>query len=187
MESVLFWVVDRMRDTAIDAEILKNLARNVRRLRLGTIDINKHFATCLLLAATMALAACETGQMLLEKNAQGDELRKETTVDVPLPPGCPTFTTSLPAGKTTLTVSYQEPTTNQNGALLTELGYTTIYLSSPKTQTKAIRIWTNDAHGGALVAIRDIPIPAQELGLCVTATNWARKESPPALPTHSTP
>jgi ribosome-binding protein aMBF1 (putative translation factor) len=31
--SLLCWVADRMRDTAIDAEILKNLARNVRRLR----------------------------------------------------------------------------------------------------------------------------------------------------------
>lgn len=176
-----------MRDTAIDIETLKNLARNVRRLRLGAIDMNKHFATCLLLAATMALAACETGQMILQKNAQGEELRKETTVEVPLPPGCPTLTTSLPSGKATLTVSYQEPTTNQNGAPLTDLGYTTIYLSSPKAQTKALRIWTNDAHGGALVTISDIPIPAQELGLCVTATNWARKESSPALPTQSTP
>jgi hypothetical protein len=177
----------RMRDTAIDIEPLQNLARNVRRLRLGAIDMSKHFTTCLLLAATMALAACETGQRLLQKNAQGEELRKETTVEVPLPPGCPTLTTSLPSGKATLTVSYQEPTTNQNGAPLTDLGYTTIYLSSPKAQTKALRIWTNDAHGGALVTISDIPIPAQELGLCVTATNWARKESPPALPTQSTP
>jgi hypothetical protein len=149
--------------------------------------MNTQFATCLLLAATMALAACETGQMLLEKNAQGDELRKETTVDVPLPPGCPTLTTSPTAEKTTLTVSYQEPTTNQSGALLTDLAYTTIYLSSRNAQTKAIRIWTNDAHGGALVAIRDIPVPAQELGLCVTATNWARKESPPAPPTQPKP
>ena len=187
MELLVEWVADRMKDTALDAEILKNLARNVRRLRLGTIDTNKHFAACLLLAAMMALAACETGPMLLEKNAQGDELRKETTVGVPLPPGCLAFTTSLPAGKTTLTVSYQEPTTNQTGALLTDLAYTTIYLSSPQAQTKAIRIWTNDAHGGGLVAIRDIPVPAQELGLCVTATNRARKESPPALPTQRKP
>ena len=179
--------MDRMRDTVIDAEIMKNLAQNVRSLRLGAIDLNKHFATCLLVAAMMALAACETGQMLLEKNAQGDELRNETTVGVPLPPGCPTLTTSLPAGKTTLTVSYQEPTTNQNGALLTDLAYTTVYLSSPKAQTKAIRIWTNDAHGGALAVIRDIPVSAQELGLCVTATNWARNESPPAPPTQPKP
>jgi hypothetical protein len=150
-------------------------------------DMNKPFAMCLLLAATMTLAACETGQRLLEKNAQSDELRKETTVGVPLPPGCPTLTTSLPAGKAIFTVSYQEPTTNQNGAPLTDLGYTTIYLSSPKAQTKALRIWTNNAHGGALVTISNIPVPAQELGLCVTATNWAQKESPPALPTQSTP
>jgi hypothetical protein len=135
----------------------------------------------------MALTACETGQLLLEKNAQGDELRKETTVGVPLPPSCPTLTTSLPAGKTTVTVSYQEPTTSQNGAPLTDLAYTTIYLSWPKAQTKAIRMWTNDAHGGALVTIRDIPVPAQELGLCVTATNWDRKELGPAPLTQAKP
>jgi len=135
----------------------------------------------------MALTACEMGQMLLQKNAQGDELRKETTVGVPLPSGCPTLTTSLPAGQSGLTVSYQEPTTSQAGDPLANLAYTTIYLSWPKAQTKAIRIWTNDAHGGALVTIRDIPVPAQELGLCVTATNWARQESPPAAPTQPKP
>jgi len=176
-----------MRDIALDAEIPKNLARNVHGCTLGAIDMSRHFATCLLLSATMALAACGTGQRLLEKNAQGDELRNETTVDVPLPPGCQTLTTSLPAGKTTLTVSYLEPTTNQNGALLTELAFTTIYLSLPEAQTKAIRIWTNNAHGGAFVTIRGIPVPVQELGLCVTATNWARKESLPALPTQQKP
>ena len=153
----------------------------------GAIDMNIHAATCILLAATMALTACETGQMLLEKNAQGAELRKETTVGVPLPPGCPTLTTSLPAGQFGLTVSYQEPTTSQTGDPLANLAYTTIYLSWPKAQTKAIRIWTNDAHGGALVTIRDIPVPAQELGLCVTATNWTRQESPPTPPTQPKP
>jgi hypothetical protein len=143
--------------------------------------MNRHFATWVLLAAGMALTACETvSSRVLEKNAQGDELRKETTASVSLPPGCPTLTTSLPLGKANVTVSYQEPTTNQNGAPLTNLLYTTIYLSSPNTQAKAIHVWTNDAHGGALVTIRDIPVPAQELGLCVTATNWAREESGPA-------
>ena len=154
---------------------------------LGVIDMNRHSATWLLLAAGMALTACETGQMLLEKNAQGDELRKETTVGVPLPPGCPTLTTSLPAGKTGLTVSYQEPTTSQNGAPLANLAYTTIYLSWPKAQTKAIRVWTNDAHGGALVTIRNVSAPSPEFGICVTATNWARQESPPAPPTQPKP
>ena len=142
--------------------------------------MNRHFATWLLLAAGMALTACETGQLLLEKNAQDDELRKETTVCGPLASSCLTLTMSLPAGKNGLTVSYQEPTTNQNGVLLTDLAYTTIYLSSPRAQTNAIRIWTNDAHGGALVTIRNMPVPAQELGLCVTATTWDRKESGPA-------
>jgi len=154
---------------------------------LGAIDMNRHYAPWLLLAATMALTACEMGQMLLEKNAQGDELQKETTIGVPLPPGCPTFTTSLPAGQSGLTVSYQEPTTSQAGDLLANLAHTTIYLSWPNAQTKAIRIWTNDAHGGALVTVRDIPVPAQELGLCVTATNWARQESPPAPPPQPKP
>ncbi len=150
--------------------------------------MNRHFATCLLLAAGMALTACETvSPKVLEKNALSSELRNETTVGVPLPTGCPTLTTSLPPEKTTVTVSYQEPTTSQNGAPLTELAYTTLYLSWPKAQTKAIRMWTNDAHGGALVTIRDIPVPAQELGLCVTATNWGRKESGPAPLTQAKP
>jgi hypothetical protein len=127
----------------------------------------------------MALTACETGQLLLEKNAQDNELRQETTAGDPLPPGCKTLTTSLPAGKANFTVSYQEPTTNQNGVPLKELAYTTIYLSWPDAQTKAIRVWTDYAYGGALVTIRNIPVPAQELGLCVTATNWERKESGP--------
>ena len=46
----------------------------------------------------------------------------------------------------------------------------------PATRSfQAIRIWTNDPHGGALVTIHNVPAPAQELGLCVTATNWARQ------------
>jgi hypothetical protein len=76
-------------------------------------------------------------------------------------------------------VSYQEPTTNQKGTPLNDLAYTTIYLSSPKGPAQAIRVWTNDAHGGALVIIRDIPAPTQEIGVCVTATNRDRKESGP--------
>ena len=149
--------------------------------------MNRHFEAWLLLAAGMALTACETGQVLLEKNAQGSELQKETIGGVPLPPGCPTLATSLPAGQSSFTVSYQEPTTNQAGSPLANLAYTTIYLSWAKGQTKAIRVWTNDAHGGALVTIRDIPVPAQELGLCVTATNWTRQESLPAPLTEPKP
>jgi hypothetical protein len=151
--------------------------------------MNRHVKTWLLLAAGMALTACETGHSLLvlEKNAQGAELQKETTAGVPLPPGCPTLTTSLPAGQSGLAISYQEPKTSQTGNPLADLAYTTIYLSWPKAQTSAIRIWTNNAHGGALVTIHNIPIPAQELGLCVTATNWSRKESPPASPAQPKP
>lgn len=158
-------------------------------MTLGAIDMNRHFATWLVLAAGMAFTACETGpsRRVLEKNAQDNELRQETTADVPLPSGCPTLTTSLPPGKANVTVSYQEPTTNQNGVPLKELAYTTIYLSGPNAQSKAIRVWTDYAHGGALVTIRNIPVPAQELGLCVTATNWARKESAPAPPTQAKP
>jgi hypothetical protein len=54
-------------------------------------------------------------------------------------------------------------------------------------KAQAIRVWTNDAHGGAFVTIRDIPVPAQELKLCVTATNWDRKESRPTVPTQPKP
>jgi hypothetical protein len=150
--------------------------------------MNGHIATWLLVAAGLTLAACETTfSKVLEKNAQGDELRKETMVGVPLPPGCPTLTITLPAEKTSVAVYYQEPTTTQAGSPLANLAYTTLYLSWPNAQPKAIRIWTNDAHGGALVTVRDIPVVAQELGLCVTATNWRRQESPPALPTQPKP
>lgn len=149
--------------------------------------MNRHFATWLLLAAGVALTACETERLLLEKNAQGDELRKETTVGVPLPPGCQTHTTSLPPGKANVTVSYQEPTTNQNGVPLKDLAYTTIYLSSSKGAAQAIRVWTNNSHGGALVTIHNVPAPSPEFGICVTATNWAGKESGPALPTQPKP
>ena len=150
--------------------------------------MNEHIATWLLVAAGLTLVACGTVlSNVLEKNAQGDELRKETMVGVPIPPSCPTLTTTLPAEKTSITVYYQEPKTTQAGNPLANLAYTTIYLSWPNAQPKAIRIWTNDAHGGALVTVRDIPVTAQELGLCVTATNWARQESSPAPPLQPKP
>ena len=136
------------------------------------------------LIAGLGLAGCETDVMsnVIDKSAKGDELRRETTVSAALPAGCPTVTTTLPPGKTSVTVSYREPTTNQTGAALDSLAFTTIYVSSATEQPRAIRVWTNDPHGGALVTIRDVPVQSQEVGLCVTATNWARKESAPAPP-----
>ncbi|MBC7840213.1 MAG: hypothetical protein H7Y39_16505 [Nitrospiraceae bacterium] len=156
-------------------------------MNLAIIGIIPYATTSLLLTATMALAGCQTGQALLGKNAQSDELRKETTVGVPLPPGCPTHTRALPAGQTHLTVSYQEPTIDEHNVPLKDLAYTTIYVSAPHKTAQAIRIWTNDPQGGALVTIHNVPAPAQEVGLCVTATNWARNESVPAPPTKPTP
>ena len=157
-------------------------------MTLGAIDMNRHFATCLVLAAGMALTACETGpsRRVLEKNAQGSELQNETMPIETLPDGCPTLPTPLPAGKTRITVSYQEPTTNEKGVPLTELRHTTIYLSS-LDRAQAIHVWTNDPHGGAFVTIHDIAVPSQELKLCVTATNWSLKESRPAVPTQPKP
>ena len=156
-------------------------------MNLTTIGIIPYATAGLLLTATMALAGCGTGQALLGKNAQSDELRKETTVGVPLPPGCPTHTRALPAGQTHLTVSYQEPNVDEHNVPLKDLAYTTIYVSAPHKTAQAIRIWTNDPHGGALVTIHNVPAPAQELGLCVTATNWARQESEPAPLTQPKP
>lgn len=149
-------------------------------MNLAATGIIPYATAGLLLIAPMALAGCETGRALLEKNAQSEELRKETTVGVPLPPGCPSHTKSLPAGQTHLTVSYQEPTVDEDNVPLKDLAYTTIYVSALHSAAQAIRIWTNDPQGGALVRIHNVPAPAQELGLCVTATNWARKESRPA-------
>lgn len=134
-----------------------------------------------LTAIGLSLAACETGRTnILDKNAQGEELRKETTVGVIVPAGCPTHTMHLPAGKTSLTISYQEPTTNQNGGPLNNLAYTTVYISSTTSPAQAIRVWTNYTHGGALVTIRSIAVPPQEVRICVTATNQERMESRPA-------
>ncbi len=140
-----------------------------------------------LLLLLPALAGCETGRALLEKNAQSEELRNETTVGVPLPPGCSSHTKSLPEGQTHLTVSYQEPTVDEDNVPLKDLAYTTIYVSALHSAAQAIRIWTDDSHGGALVRIHNVPAPAQKLWLCVTATNRARKESVPTLPAQPTP
>jgi hypothetical protein len=153
----------------------------------ATIGIIPYATASLLLTATMALAGCAAGQALLGKNAQSEELRKETTVGVPLPPGCPTHTRTLPAGQTHLTVSYQEPNVDENNVPLKDLAYTTIYVSAPHSTAQAIRVWTDDSRGGALVTIHNVPAPAQEVALCVTATNWARQESAPAPPSQPTP
>jgi hypothetical protein len=133
----------------------------------------------LLLIPAFAFSACQTVQTARVLDAQSDELRKETLFDVPLPPGCSPIPLSKPAGKKDLTVSYQEPTTDQSGAPLNELAFTTIYLNSGEGQVQAIRVWTNDPHGGAKVTIHHVVPPADKFGLCVTATNWARIESPP--------
>jgi hypothetical protein len=133
-----------------------------------------------LLLLVPALAGCETGRTLLEKNAQSEELRNETTVGAILPPGCATHTRAPSAEQTHLTVSYQEPAKDKKGVELKELAYTTIYVSAPHKTAQAIRVWTNDPKGGAPVRIHNVPAPAQELRLCVTATNWAGQESEPA-------
>jgi hypothetical protein len=127
------------------------------------------------------LAACETtGPTALEKSALDSELKNETLSGSTWPSGCPTVTMNLPAGKSDITVSYQEPATTQNGTPLADLAYTTIYVSTAKTAPRAIRVWTNNPHGGAPVTVKDIPVSSQEVGICVTATNWARQESGPA-------
>lgn len=136
---------------------------------------------CACLFVQLTSAGCET-ELRLQKSALTTELQKETTTGVPLPGGCPTLTKSLPATQTSLTVTYLEPKVNQIGSPLTDLAYTTIYVSAKNSPPSAIRVWTNDPRGGALVTISDIPVPGREVGLCVTATNWARKESAPAAP-----
>ncbi len=146
------------------------------------------FSRWVLLLAGFALAACETGRpSVLVNNAQGtaDGLPIETTRGVTLPPGCATSTASVPAGKKSLTISYQVPTTDQSGAPLKGFMITTVYLSSPGGQTQAIRVPANRIHGGASVTIQNVAPPAQEFALCVTVTNWAGQESPPALLTPS--
>ena len=158
-------------------------------MNLATIGIIPYATASLLLTATMALAGCQTGRALLEKNAQSDELRKETTPVAALPLGCPTHTVSLTAGQTSLTVSYQEPIVDEKNVALKDLAYTTIYVNAPHSPAQAIRVWTNNPQGGAPVRVLNVlaPAQAQEVGLCVTATNWARQESEPAPPTKPTP
>jgi len=143
-----------------------------------TLDGWKIFVLAALGLLTAGCQVLDTN--VIEKTAASQELRKETTVDPVLPSGCPTVTMSIPEGRTTMVVSYREPTLDQNGAPLTTLAYTTVYVSGAQSKTAAFRIWTNDARGGALVTIRDIPVQEREAGVCVTATNWGQKESKPA-------
>src|SRR5262245_3064164 len=106
-----------------------------------------------LLAVWLLLSACGHTAALAEKNAQSDELRKATTTGVRLPPGCPTLTGSVPAGQKDVTITYQEPTTDQKGRPLTDLSYTTIYLTAPNSQTQAIRVRAKDPKGGDHITI----------------------------------
>jgi hypothetical protein len=146
--------------------------------RCGTYD---GALVCTLVALGLLSAGCETlDSRVLDKSASSDDLKKETTLDPALPSGCPSLTMSIPEGKNKMSVSYREPTHDQNGAPLTTLAFTTVYVSGAQSKPTAFRIWTNDAHGGALVTVREIPVPDRETGICVTATNWARKESQPA-------
>ncbi|MDF0644387.1 MAG: hypothetical protein P0111_10170 [Nitrospira sp.] len=139
---------------------------------------------CALVTLALLSAACETlNSETLVKDALSEELRKETTLDSVLPSGCPTLTMSLPEGKQRVIVSYREPSQDEHGIALTTLAFTTIYLTGPQSKTTAFRIWTNDARGGAQVTVNDIPVSDREVGVCVTATNWGRKESSPGTAT----
>ena len=106
--------------------------------------MNQARAISVYLLVGLIHAGCETEQLILQKSALTTELRKETTTGMALPAGCPTLIKSVPATQTSLTVSYLEPTKNQNGTLLTDLAYTTIYLSAKGSPTAAIRVWTNE-------------------------------------------
>jgi hypothetical protein len=142
-----------------------------------------HLVRWPLLAVALTLGACgsmDPGAKHLATNALGEKLRSKTTVGAILPAGCPTVTVSLPTGQNGLIVTYSEPSTNATGSPLTNLLFTTIYIGASNGQTQAIRIWTNDPRGGATVTIRNIVPPAPEVRLCVTATNVAGQESPPA-------
>jgi hypothetical protein len=145
--------------------------------------MNEHVAMRLFWAAGLILTACQAVQgHVLEKNADENELQKETTVGVAIPSGCQTIAVSVPQNKKSISVSYQEPTMNQDGTPMQKLAYTTIYVSSANSPTKAIRVWTNNAHGGALVKINNIAVPDGEVKLCFTYSNWDRKETLPASP-----
>lgn len=143
------------------------------------------FARLLVFAAGVSTIACVPQAVVpnvLVLDAQGEELRKETVIGASLPPGCPTLTHTILPGKSSFRASYTEPTHRTDGTPLNDLAYTTLYVSSANLPTRAIRIWARDANGGKSVIIEDIPTLdlGTEIGLCVTATNWANQESLPA-------
>ncbi|MDP1768480.1 MAG: hypothetical protein Q8L74_06705 [Nitrospirota bacterium] len=135
-----------------------------------------------LLTVALSLAACGSispGVTYLATNGTGEKLRTKTTVGTTAPDGCPTTTVSVPTSPNGLTVSYREPSTNAVGTLLTNLLLTSVYISSPHSQTQVIRIWTNDPRGGGTVTIRNIIPAAPQVSICVTSTNIAGHESAP--------
>ena len=143
-----------------------------------------------LFAVTLTLVGCgsmDPGGKVLATSASGEKLRSKTTVGATLPAGCPAVTASVPAGQNGLTITYREPSTNATGSPLTNLLLTSIYIGVPNGQTHAIRIWTNDPRGGAIVTVRNVLPSAPEVRLCVTATNLAGQESPPAPPAQPKP
>lgn len=143
--------------------------------------MNMHVANWLLFVGGIAVAACDTAPGII-KSAQSDEVRKETMVGVELPPDCLKIAETFPAGQATFDLHYREPATTQDGKVMDNLAYTTIYLRSSNGQTKAIRIPSKDSHGGASLTVRDIPVSSSEIVLCITATNYYGKESPPGFP-----
>jgi hypothetical protein len=143
-----------------------------------------------LLVVPLTLGACrniDSGVKLHATDALGHDLRNRTTVGVTLPAGCSTVAASLPAGKNGFTLTYLEPSTNATGSPLTNLLLTSIYIGTPNGQSQVTRIWTNDSRGGGTVTIQNVVPPAPEFRLCVTATNLAGQESPPAPPTQPKP
>ena len=134
------------------------------------------------LTMALLLAACGSigpGITYLATNGTGKILRTETTVGITAPDGCPTTTVSVPTSPNGLTISYREPSANVAGTLLRNLLLTSVYISSPHSQTQVIRIWTNDPRGGGAVTIRNIIPAAPQVRICVTATNIAGYESAP--------
>lgn len=141
--------------------------------------MNVRYATWLLLAVGVTVAACVPESKIVAKNSQGNYLKKEIIVGASIPTGCQKIAGSIPAGKKSFTVSYSEPKTSRDGKPLDDLAYTTLYVASPNAKTTAIRVWTNDARGGADVSVSEIPVPGPEVEICVTATDRNKNESAP--------
>ncbi|MGQ0809952.1 MAG: hypothetical protein ACT4OO_01840 [Nitrospiraceae bacterium] len=98
------------------------------------------------------------------------------------PESCHTSTElHVSAAKPTVTVSYQEPTTNSDGTTLQDLAYTTIYFGPPAGPVHMIQVWASDVAGGGQVTIQNLSVPVQPnqqtwLRICVTATDWSKNE-----------